>query len=204
MFAAQLLRVSVHERISAAAEDFLLQAEEGEEAARVPALRALLTERLTAAAEEIVDVQQLSSIKEEFPPQQQQWGPSVKQQEEQEPPHIKEKQEEPEPPHIKEEQEELWSSQEGEQLQGLGEAEVTKFTVTSVTVKSEEDEEKPQSSQLLQSLIEENREDCEGPEPGGLTCITVKKPFNCYECGKMFRSHRTVLEQWACFVVTYE
>ncbi|XP_047184207.1 uncharacterized protein LOC118301591 isoform X2 [Scophthalmus maximus] len=54
MFAVQLLRVSVHERIIAAAEDFLLQAEEGEEAARVPALRALLTERLTAAAEEIV------------------------------------------------------------------------------------------------------------------------------------------------------
>ncbi|XP_047186064.1 uncharacterized protein LOC118291786 isoform X10 [Scophthalmus maximus] len=54
MFAAQLLRVSVHERIGAAAEDFLLQVEKGEEAARVPALRALLTERLTAAAEEIV------------------------------------------------------------------------------------------------------------------------------------------------------
>ncbi|KAG7225305.1 hypothetical protein INR49_007152 [Caranx melampygus] len=54
MCAVQLLRVSVHERISAAAEDFLLQVEKGEEAAEVPALRALLTERLTAAAEEIV------------------------------------------------------------------------------------------------------------------------------------------------------
>ncbi len=50
----QLLRVSVHERISAAAEDFLLRVEKGEEAAEIPALRALLTERLTAAAEEIV------------------------------------------------------------------------------------------------------------------------------------------------------
>ena len=49
----QLLRVSVHERISAAAEDFLLQVEKGEETAEIP-LRALLTERLTAAAEEIV------------------------------------------------------------------------------------------------------------------------------------------------------
>lgn len=54
MCAVQLLRVSVQERLSAAAEDFLLQVEKGEEAAELPALRALLTERLTAAAEEIV------------------------------------------------------------------------------------------------------------------------------------------------------
>ncbi|XP_051811661.1 zinc finger protein 135-like isoform X1 [Acanthochromis polyacanthus] len=54
MCAVQLLRVSVHERISAAAEGFLLQLEKGQEAAELPALRALLTERLTAAAEEIV------------------------------------------------------------------------------------------------------------------------------------------------------
>ncbi|XP_030597782.1 zinc finger and SCAN domain-containing protein 2-like [Archocentrus centrarchus] len=53
MCTVKLLRVSVHERISAAAEDFLLQLEKGE-AAELPALRALLTERLTAAAEEIV------------------------------------------------------------------------------------------------------------------------------------------------------
>ncbi|XP_060925737.1 gastrula zinc finger protein XlCGF8.2DB-like [Limanda limanda] len=52
----QLLRESVHERISAAAEDFLLQLEKGGETARVPELRAMLTERLTAAAEEIVAV----------------------------------------------------------------------------------------------------------------------------------------------------
>ncbi|CAB1440899.1 unnamed protein product, partial [Pleuronectes platessa] len=52
----QLLRVSVHERISAAAEDFLLQVEKGGETAHFPALRAMLTERLTAAAEEIVSV----------------------------------------------------------------------------------------------------------------------------------------------------
>lgn len=56
MCAVQLLRVSVHERISAAAEDVLLRVETGEEPAEVPALRALLTERLAAAAEEIVGV----------------------------------------------------------------------------------------------------------------------------------------------------
>uniref|UniRef100_UPI003AAE868F uncharacterized protein n=1 Tax=Centroberyx gerrardi TaxID=166262 RepID=UPI003AAE868F len=41
------------ERISAAAEDFLLLVEKGKETAEIPELRALLTERLTAAAEEI-------------------------------------------------------------------------------------------------------------------------------------------------------
>ncbi|XP_078031906.1 uncharacterized protein LOC117263073 [Epinephelus lanceolatus] len=174
MCAVQLLRVSVHERISAAAEDFLLRLEKAREAAEIPELRALLTERLTAAAEEIVGLleetvaeyedrversereicrqrrlldavlkpevrlhraevqQQLLVVKEEVPPEQQEWSSSVDQ-------------EDPEPPHIKEEEEELWSSQEGEQLQGLEEADITKFTFTPVPVKSEDDEETPQS-----------------------------------------------------------
>ncbi|CAB1434330.1 unnamed protein product [Pleuronectes platessa] len=54
MSAMQLLRVSVHERISAAAEDFLMQVEKGGGKAQVPALRAMLTERLMAAAEMIL------------------------------------------------------------------------------------------------------------------------------------------------------
>ncbi|XP_053276617.1 uncharacterized protein LOC128438187 isoform X1 [Pleuronectes platessa] len=196
MSAVQLLRASVQERISAATEDFLLQVEKGGGKAQVPALRAMLTKRLTVAGEAILagleetladyadrveqsereicrqrklldavmqpvvrlhravcpaDVQQLMVNKEEAPPEQQQWSPLVDQ-------------EDPEPPHIKEEQEEPWTNQDGQQLQGLEEADI-KFTLTPVAVKSEEDEEKLKSSTLHPGETKENRADCGGPEP---------------------------------------
>ncbi|XP_053277664.1 zinc finger and BTB domain-containing protein 17 [Pleuronectes platessa] len=196
MSAVQLLRESVHQRISAAADDFLLQVEKRGGKAQVPALRAILTERLRAAAEEILagfeetlaeyedrveqserevcrqrrlldavtqpvvrlhravcpaDVQQMVVIKEEVPPEQQQWSPLVEQ-------------EDQKPPHIKEEQEEPWTNQDGQQLQGLEEADI-RFTLTPVAVKSEEDEEKLKSSKLHLSETKENRADCGGPAP---------------------------------------
>ncbi|XP_071062456.1 zinc finger and SCAN domain-containing protein 31-like [Pseudochaenichthys georgianus] len=79
-------------------------------------------------------------------------------------------QEDPGPPtHIKQEQEELRISQEGEQLQELEEADITKSTFTPDTVKSEDDKEKPQSSQPHQRQTEHmeteaDGDDCRGPE----------------------------------------
>ncbi|XP_061749019.1 involucrin-like [Nerophis ophidion] len=61
-------------------------------------------------------------------------------------------QEDPQPPHIKEEEEEVWISQEGECPVGQEEADVSKFPPTVVSVKTEEHEDKPpESSQLHHS-----------------------------------------------------
>ncbi|XP_029901366.1 gastrula zinc finger protein XlCGF57.1-like isoform X1 [Myripristis murdjan] len=187
MCAVQLLRVTVHERITAAAEDFLLFLETRKETAEIPDLRTLLNQRLTAAAEEILGLfektvaeyedkvhqsekemcrqrnllnivlnpevklhravlpQQLMVIKEEVPPEQQECSPSLDQ-------------DEPEHQHIKEEQEELPTSQERGQHQSMQEADITKLLFTPVTVKSEDDEEKAESSQGYQRPTEENGE----------------------------------------------
>ncbi|XP_040045231.2 uncharacterized protein LOC120826755 [Gasterosteus aculeatus] len=107
------------------------------------------------------DVQMLV-VKEE----KQEWSSSLDQ-EDPELPHIKEEQEDSEPPHIKEEQEELCTSQEAERLQRLEQADITEFIFTQV--KSEDDEEEVQSSQLHQKQTElmereGDGEDCRGPE----------------------------------------
>ncbi|XP_033946658.2 zinc finger protein ZFP2-like [Pseudochaenichthys georgianus] len=98
------------------------------------------------------DVQLLVVVKEEVLPDQQEWSTSLA------------------TPHIKQEQEELRISQEGEQLQELEEADITKSTFTPDPVKSEDDKEKPQSSQPHQRQTEHieteaDGDDCRGPEP---------------------------------------
>ncbi|XP_061742720.1 oocyte zinc finger protein XlCOF8.4-like [Nerophis ophidion] len=56
------------------------------------------------------------------------------------------------PPHIKEEEEEVWITQEEECLLGQEEADLSKFPLTVVSVKTEEHEDKPpESSQLHHS-----------------------------------------------------
>ncbi|XP_061749286.1 zinc finger protein 568-like [Nerophis ophidion] len=78
--------------------------------------------------------------------------PDVKSKDVQHPPHIKEEEEDPQPPHMKEEEEEVWMSQEGECPVGQEEADVSKFPLTVVSVKTEEHEDKPpESSQLHHS-----------------------------------------------------
>ncbi|KAF7231637.1 zinc finger protein 250-like [Nothobranchius furzeri] len=63
-------------------------------------------------------------------------------------------QQDPETLQLKEEQEELWTSLEGAQLHLKEETDGARFPITAVSIKSEDDEEKPLFSQLHQQQIE--------------------------------------------------
>ncbi|XP_038580259.1 zinc finger protein 665-like isoform X2 [Micropterus salmoides] len=179
MSKVQVLRALVKQRLSAAAEEIfgLFERTISEYEREVDRQRELLEGHVRPEVNRD-DVYKFIVSKEELLPEQQECNPSLDQ-EDPEPPHFKEEwspsldQEDPlEFPHIKEEQEELWTRQQGEQLPGLEEADITKFPFTPVPVKSEEDDEKPQSSQLHQSQTEQMEakakgEDCGGPEPAG-------------------------------------
>ncbi|XP_029900855.1 probable E3 ubiquitin-protein ligase bre1 isoform X2 [Myripristis murdjan] len=167
MSRVQMLRVLVNQRLTAAVEEtFGLIEETIEEYEEEFDRQRQLLDNIAKPEIQIrkADSPQFLVCKvEDFPEQQQQqqqqqhWSPSPDQ-------------EQPEPKHIKEEQQELWSSQEGEQLQGLEEVDIIPFT--PVPVKSEKDEEKAPSSQpqaLASSSTEPTKteadgEDCGAPE----------------------------------------
>ncbi|XP_068165278.1 uncharacterized protein [Antennarius striatus] len=102
------------------------------------------------------DVQLLPLSPEEVPSRQQNWSPSLDQEE---PPEL---------PHIKEEQEKLWPNLEEERLHGLVETEITQFTFSPVSVNGEEEE--PQASQFDHAEDMKNKSDGKnhgGQEPNG-------------------------------------
>ncbi|XP_035848934.1 zinc finger protein 41 homolog [Sander lucioperca] len=204
MCKVQMLRALVEQRLTAAAEEIFglferTIAEYEEELCRSKEENERQRELLDAVYNPQLrlhraDVQQLSVVKDWVPPEQQECSSSVDQQQPEPPPHIKK---------------ELWSSQEGEQLQGLEEADITKLPITPVPAKSEDDEKKtddsadwketrePQSA--LNSLKHDSRckkkfscSEC-GKRFGFKTHLkkhvrihTGEKPFSCSECGKAF------------------
>lgn len=135
-------------------------------------------------------------IKEEVFSEHQEWSPSLVQ-------------EDPEHLHIKEEEEDFWTRQEDVKLQGLQEGGMTKFLLTHVPVRND-DEEEVQLSQLHQRQTEENREaeppascsaeqmkrkeadreDCGGPE----TARILVSCFKCLSGSDVKTSHSSEVE----------
>ncbi|XP_061755496.1 zinc finger protein 391-like isoform X2 [Nerophis ophidion] len=118
------------------------------------------------------------------------------------------KQETPQPPCIKKEEEELCITQEGECLLGREEADYTNLPLTVVSVKTEDDEEKPQVDNLLAPLSDSEAEDeVEVPLSSETDCESEmrtqadskhstkkrgKRRYSCSVCGKGF-SRKSIL-----------
>ncbi|XP_044192010.1 gastrula zinc finger protein xFG20-1-like isoform X1 [Thunnus albacares] len=164
MSKVQMLRASVTQRLTAAAEEIFVLfersiAEYEEELSRSKKENERQRKLLDAVFNPQLqlhraDIQQLSESKEEVPPEQQEWSSSLDQ-------------EDPEPPHIKEEQEELLTSQEREQLQGLIGVDIpsSPLSVKSPRKTENREAEPTASSSTEQMETEADGEDCEGSEP---------------------------------------
>ncbi|XP_035597077.1 gastrula zinc finger protein XlCGF57.1-like [Oncorhynchus keta] len=152
MYQLQLLRVFLHERLTAAAVEIFGAVEKTvvEYQEENDRLRRLLWITPEIKQRRIDSLQlSLAVSEEEVLPEQQhcepEWSPSLEQ-------------EDPEPTQIKEEQEEVRTSQKEEQLQGL-EADIIEFQFTPSCVKSECDQEDPLWSLTLpQTQTVENKE----------------------------------------------
>ncbi|XP_075945821.1 uncharacterized protein LOC142947839 [Anarhichas minor] len=170
MSKVQMLKAFVNQRLTAAAEEIFHVFErtiaEYEDTLEFTSRENHRQRKLLEAAynPEVrlhrADVQQLLVVTEEFLPEQQEWISSLDQ----------DHQEDPEPPHIKEEQEELWTSQGGELLQGLEEADI-KFPFAPVPVLSGEDEETAAPEETRQSSepetdVSSECEETRGPRSG--------------------------------------
>ncbi|XP_030002486.1 gastrula zinc finger protein XlCGF57.1-like isoform X1 [Sphaeramia orbicularis] len=150
----QILRSLVEQRLTAAAEEIFglferTIAEYEEELCRTKEENQRQKQILDCVwnQKDLIDTTDIQQpvVKEEVLPEQQEWNPSLDQ-------------EEPECLHIKEELEEPWSSQE---------ALINKFPSTSDPMKNEDDEGKAQSLQLHQRQTEEDREEADGQDCGG-------------------------------------
>ncbi|XP_019217900.1 zinc finger protein 271 isoform X1 [Oreochromis niloticus] len=106
-----------------------------------------------------VDIQQTFLIKDKFPS-----SPCVDQQDS-------------DLYQIKAEQEELFICREGEHLNGLQETDITRFPVTAVRVKSEDDEEKPDCSQL-------NQDNNDSEPPSSCSDKQIKSETDGGGCGE--------------------
>uniref|UniRef100_A0A3B4YFY8 Zinc finger protein 135-like n=1 Tax=Seriola lalandi dorsalis TaxID=1841481 RepID=A0A3B4YFY8_SERLL len=109
-------------------------------------LRAFVNQRLTVAVEEIIGLfeRTITEYEEEIDRQRRLLGAEGR--------HPRLEQEAPQPLRIKEEPGDVWTGQEG----GLEGTDVPEFQFPPVSVKSENDEETPQSSELQQSRAKES------------------------------------------------
>ncbi|XP_034560929.1 zinc finger protein OZF-like [Notolabrus celidotus] len=182
----QIMRLLVNQRLTAAAEEIfelfertIAEYEEQLRGSKEEQLKLLDSVYNPEVQLHRADFHQLSVNKEEVPPEQQERRPSL------------DLEDPPEPAHIKEEQEELWSSQEGDQLQGLEEADFSALMFTHVPVKSDEDGEKPQSSQLHENQTSKRLLSSESDTDDSSFDCDIMKSHKESERGVKYRTRET-------------